>query len=637
MWKFSFLFIFILSQIFSLKAEQTNTTTVAISGSAQTAPGTASSVANLSNPPGMLAAEEKESREDERLKNMPLEERLNQPISLDLRNMDVLDALKYLSEKANMNIVATKNVSGRVTITLENVAIRDIFDLILRSNGLAYIKRKDVYQVMTEAEYKTFYGKNFFDLRQVKVIRLKYAIPEQAFSLLDALKTEVGRVLVDKESGSVLLMDTPEQISQMESALAEFERSNIVEVFTLQHARAKEVEDILKARLDAKNVGSIKSDERNNQVIVQALSERMEEIRGLIVSLDKPTKEVLIDIKIIKIKLSDKLESGIEWEGIFNISEKLGTTYLGSTPFIRSTAGITNPTFTTRRDAYNNLGGQIASYPFSGTTSSLSASTKVTAGERLHFGFFDSDRDFDTLLKYLNTLGSTRVLANPKLAVVNNQEAKIHIGERQAYVTSTTTQGQTTSTIAEEVQFVDVGIQLSVTPRINDDGVIVMKIRPEISSVGATLVTPTNNRIPIIDTSLTETTVMISDNTTLLIGGLRREDKTSDSEGVPGLSKIPLLGKFFKSSSDTTLRTEILVMITPHIISGNEFRTGYEKTFKTAPGKEYQEYPPLTSDKTVIPEGISSTIQPKTYRDYLSLGDSEEATPLLEEPRLETN
>ena len=76
----------------------------------------------------------------------------------------------------------------------------------------------------------------------------------------------------------------------------------------------------------------------------------------------------------------------------------------------------------------------------------------------------------------MQTLGKSQVLANPKLAVVNNQEAKIHIGEKQAYVTTTTSTGSTTNTISEEVTFVDVGIQLSVTPTINDDGYITMKI-----------------------------------------------------------------------------------------------------------------------------------------------------------------
>lgn len=582
----------------------------------------------------VVSKSEQDSVSDEK-KNMSPEELFNQPVSLDLRNIDVLEALKFVSTKGSVNIVTTKNVSGRVTLTLENVPLKDVFDFILRANNLAYVKQGEIYQVMTEVEYKTIYGTNFSDIRQVKILRLKYAIPEQAFGLLDALKSEIGRVLVDQESGNVLIMETPERIVQMESALEEFEKKNIVEVFTLRYAKAKETEDILKSRLDLKKVGSVKADERNNQVIVQTLSERMEEVRRLINSLDKPTKEVMIDTKIVKIKLQDQLDTGLEWEGIFEISRQFGTTYVGSYPFSHITAGAATPEFKSRTEWLNEQ-GTIASYPFSGTTSSLSSSTKVTPGEKLHLGLIEGDKDFDMLINFLNTMGSTRVLANPKIVVVNNQEAKIHIGERQAYVTTTTTTGQATSTVAEEVTFVDVGIQLSVTPTINDEGYITMKIKPEISSVGSTLITPTGNKIPIIDTSLTETTVMMKDNTTLLIGGLRKEEKSHNSEGIPFLEKVPFLGSLFKTASDKTDRTELLVMITPHIISGVEFTTGDERAFGDKPGKdEYKDYQPITPDKQMLPGGMPSEIQPKSYRDYLGFKEKDEAGLLVKGRRYE--
>ena len=571
-------------------------------------------------------------------KKMTPEELFNQRISLDLRNIDILEALKFLSTKGHLNIVATKNVTGRVSLTLDNVPLKDVFDLVLRSNGLAYVKQGEIYQVMTEAEYKAYYGKNFFDFRQVKVLRLKYAIPEEAFSMLDALKSEVGRVLVEPDSGNVLVMDTPERITQIENTLEEFERKNLVEVFSLKYAKAKEVEEILKTRLDLKKVGSVKADERNNQLVVQTLSERMEEIKRLINSLDKTTKQVLIDTKIVKIKLSDQLDSGIEWEGIFKVADKFGTSYVGSYPYSYMTAGVTNPQFTPRDKVYANSTGDIGNYPFSGTTSSLNASTKIVPGEKLHFGLMDNERDFDIMMDYLNTIGKSRVLANPRLVVVNNQEAKIHIGERQAYVTTTTTTGQTTSTISEEVTFVDVGIQLSVTPNINDDGYITMKIKPEVSSVGSILTTPTNNKIPIIDTSLTETTVMMKDGTTLLIGGLRKEEKSHNSEGVPFLSRIPLLGVIFKNATEKTDRTELLVMITPHIISGTEFTVGDERAFGDKPSKEYQEYQPITPDKQMLPAGVvPPQIQPKPYRDYLGFKEKEKGELLTKGQRYEPN
>lgn len=547
-------------------------------------------------------------------------------ISLDLRNIEVVDALKFVAMKAGLNIITTKNVTGRVTLMVENVVVKDIFDIMLRSNGLAYTKEGDIYNIMTEDEYKSLFGRKFADIRQVKTFRLQYAIPEQAFSLLDTLKSDIGRVLVEPDSGTALIMDTPENIRKIEEALSMLEQKNLLRVFTLKYAKAKDVEEQLKTQLDAKKVGSVKADERSNQVIIQALPERIKDIEKLIEALDKKTKEVLIDTKIVKVKLSNDLSSGIEWEGLFNMGKKFGMNYFGSYPFsqmLKSTAD-----WIPREDFLGGttMDGSVGAYPFTGTTTSITGGQKVSPGEKMHVGIIDKKRDFDVLIKYLQTLGKTQILSNPKLAVINNQEARIHVGEKQAYVTTTTTTGQTTTTVSEEVTFVDVGIQLSVTPTINDEGYVTMKVKPEVSSVVSTLTTPSGNKIPIIDTSMAETTVMIKDGSTIIIGGLRKEEKTSSSEGVPLLSKIPLLGLLFKSATNRTERTELLVMLTPHIVGGDILTTGDEREFGAKQGKEYQDYSSFTSqtDFKEPREAPEEKIRP--YRAYTSLSEEEEPT-----------
>jgi len=103
----------------------------------------------------------------------------------------------------------------------------------------------------------------------------------------------------------------------------------------LKYALAKNIEEQLKRRQleHKKGRGTIRADERTNQVIVQTLPERMGEIANLIEGLDKKTKEILIDAKIIQIKLSNQLSQGIQWEGLFNVGKRYGMTYLGSYPF----------------------------------------------------------------------------------------------------------------------------------------------------------------------------------------------------------------------------------------------------------------------------------------------------------------
>jgi len=172
-------------------------------------------------------------------------------------------------------------------------------------------------------------------------------------------------------------------------------------------------------------------------------------------------------------------------------------------------------------------------------------------------------------LEALETVGDTNILASPSVTSLNNQEAKILVGTTEPYVTTTTT---TTSsgpaTTAESVNFIDVGVKLYVTPAINQEKFIKMKIRPEISSVTDTLETSTNNKIPIVETSQAETTVMVKDGVTIVIGGLIKEEKVNTTNKIPVLGSIPVLGAAFRSVDNSTKKTEIVIFLTPRIISG---------------------------------------------------------------------
>lgn len=531
----------------------------------------------------------------------------DQRISLDFRDIDINEAFKYISSKTGLNIVPTKAVSGRVTMTADSVSVKDVFDIILRSNSLAYEKKGSIYNIMTEAEYKTFYGKSFYDSRVFKVFRLQYAIPEQAYNLVNTMKSDIGKVLMDQESGLILVIDTPDRVRHMESTLYAMDQKSVIEVFSLKYARAKDIEEQLKSQLDVKKVGSIKADERTNQVVVQTLPDRMEGIRNLIKGLDQKTRQILIDAKIVQVKLRNQVGSGVEWEGLFSLGkDKESLRYLGSYPF--SAVQSATDTFQTRKELYKSLNyGDIGSYPFTGTSTNYSGGKQSIGTEEMHLGVVGK-QDFDVIVKYLQTLGETRILSNPKLAVVNNQEAKIHVGEKQAYITTTTTQTQTSNTISEAVTYVDVGVQLNVTPTINEDGFVTVKIKPEISSVVDFLTSSQNNKIPIIDTSTAETIVMVKNGSSILIGGLSKEEKTLDSEGVPFLSKIPVIGTAFSSKTDKTVRTELVVLLTPHVISGDELITGYSRDLGYKLDKEYQEYRGMAEGE--------SNLQLKNYQPY---------------------
>lgn len=501
---------------------------------------------------------------------------MEERVSLDLRNIEVTEALRFLAMKGNLNLAVSKSVTGRLMLLLNNVPIKDILDIILLTNALAYDKQGEIYNIMTEAEYKERYGRKFSDAREVKLFKLKYAIPDQVFGMMDALKSEVGRVLVDQESGTALVIDTTQNLARIEEAVDALEEKRTIRVFNLKYAKAKDVEERLKVQLDAKKVGLIIADERSNQVIIQTLPERMNTMAKLIESLDTKTKQVLLVAKIIKVAVNDDFNAEIKWEGFFREFGFLkGEDFIGNHEF--SSLARTGNSFL---DDFVNIT----------PTSRPTQGSKNVVTENVFIGNRNSQGDnWEVLLKYLRTIGETKVLSSPRLTVVNNQEAKIHVGEREAYVTTTTTTGSSTTSTAEQVTFVDVGIQLAVTPTINDEGYITMKIKPEISSVSRSLTTPSKNTIPIIDSSEAETTVMVKNGTSIVIAGLRRDDRTNADKRVPFFGDLPVIGNLFRSVVKTNKRTELLVLLTPHIVSGDILFTG-EPASSEISMKPYQDY-----------------------------------------------
>jgi TonB family protein len=173
----------------------------------------------------------------------------------------------------------------------------------------------------------------------------------------------------------------------------------------------------------------------------------------------------------------------------------------------------------------------------------------------------------------LRTIGDTKVLASPRIIVLNNQEAKIHVGSREAYITSTTTQSASgPNTVSQAVNFVDIGTKLYVTPTISSDDFITMKIKPEISTseTKRILSDGVETEIPIVTTSEAETVLMVKDGVTIIIGGLKKDNLVKTVKKIPFLGDIPLLGWLFKSNTETTTKSELIILLTPHIMSGEK-------------------------------------------------------------------
>lgn len=448
-------------------------------------------------------------------------------ISLDIKGMDVVDVLKMLATRAGVNIAVGKNVSGKVTLFLRDVDIWDAFEITLLSNDLACDKKGNILNVMTQRDYELQYGEYYQDKKEARVIQLKYARALPLAQALNQIKTKLGKVVPDESSNTLALIDVPEAIKNMEDFIKNTDLPLETKVFSLNYAQVDKILPKLQETI-TKGIGVIRIDERTNKIVVMDYPDRMEQITKIVTEFDEKTPQVLIDAQIIQVSPSDLFEMGVDWD------------YWIKKYF----------------EARLSLPVGTANRLFLGT---VQAATPSGTGQ------------YKGVLDILRTIGDTKVLSSPRIMVLNNQEAKIHVGIKDAYITSTTSQSGTgTAVTSQSVNFVDTGIQLYVTPTINRDGFVMMKIKPEISDATRTNITSGGQitQIPIVSTSEAETTVMVKDGVTIIIGGLRKDKREKTVKKIPLLGDIPGLGFFFRSTSDNLTKTDLVILLTPHIISG---------------------------------------------------------------------
>lgn len=449
-----------------------------------------------------------------------------QKISLDIKGMDIIDVLKMLSTRSGANIVVGKNVTGRVTLFLKDVDINDAFDIILIANDLAYEKKGDIINVMTQRDYELIYGDRFQDKKEVKVIQLKFAKAADLSRALVQIKTNLGRIVTDDNSNTIVLIDTPQKVAEMQDFIEKTDLPLETKIFNLNYAQSDKLMPKIQEAI-TKGVGSIKIDERTNKIAITDYPEKVKDIAKIITAFDDRSQQVLIDAQIIELTPSDKFEMGVDFnfwiEKYFQVAAKL---------------------------------------PIN-TDNTLLIGTKNVDPD--HPGHYKA------VIDILRTIGDTKILSSPRIMTLNNQEAKILVGTKDAYITSTISQSGTgTAITAQEVNFVDTGIKLSVTPIISREKFVTMKIKPEISSAEAKLITADDKKteIPIVTTSEAETTIMVKDGVTVIIGGLKKDQRVKTVKKIPVLGDIPLLGYLFRSTSDNLTKTELVILLTPHIMTG---------------------------------------------------------------------
>ncbi|MFC2140130.1 secretin N-terminal domain-containing protein [Candidatus Auribacterota bacterium] len=529
-------------------------------------------------------------------------------ISLELKNIDIVEVLKLLSQKGNINIVAGRNVRGRVTLFLKNVLVWDVLKIIFESNQLAYVQEGEILKVMTSKEYEKLYGVKFDDKRKMEVINLKYATADDVAGALKQIKSKIGNIIVDSRVNTLILIDTELCLKKMRDMIAkidvpivtktfsliyipaqkienfakniiskngtlhlDFETNKVVvsdsadnvaalekliyeidkepflvtRVFSLNYALAKDIETQIKEEL-TKDVGTIRVDERTNRMIVTDLPPVINKIKRIVPAFDEKTKEVLIEAKIVQVALNDSFQLGINWERIIEGFKDNNLNFTLTTAF-----------------------DMITETSISNTAEFQDKISSLAGGRIIGTGTLEGKDQFTAVLNTLKTIGKTNLLSTPRIITINNQEAQIQVGTREAFVTDTVVQSSSTATTAQNVTFIDVGVILSVTPTINNVGYVTMKIKPEISAVSRIITTSGGNVIPIVETQEAETVVMVKDGTTIIIGGLIQDQQIKTTSKMPIIGSIPILGLAFKKTVNKIVKNELAIFLTPRILEGS--------------------------------------------------------------------
>ena len=334
-------------------------------------------------------------------------------------------------------------------------------------------------------------------------------------------------------------------------------------------------------------------DEENNLLVVVAPPHEWRIISRLLKSLDIMPRQVLNEVLIAEIRLSDELKYGIEF--LLGGSPSAVTTSTGTNAGSTSTSGV----LVSSSNATSTAPGTIAGVDISGP-----ASAAFTAASGFTFVATDTLNKLKGVINLLAAQGKVNILASPHIMAANNQEATIMIGEEVPTLTSQSVPlvSQTTSFQTSTVQYRNTGIILSVKPQINANGMVTLEIAQEVSNANTT--TTGVSGTPTFTVRQAKTSLITGDNQTVVLGGLIREDKTLTQAGIPGLRKMPILGPLFGSEGISKQKTELLVLITPHIITNLEEGARVTHDMKEKVGLE--EPPPLRREPPKPPEPFQS-------------------------------
>lgn len=301
------------------------------------------------------------------------------------------------------------------------------------------------------------------------------------------------------------------------------------------------------------------ADPRTNSILITGHPDDISMLDGIVGGLDMMLPQVLIEVAILEVNLNDGIDYGLDWlqrsltavnretlgpNGGVNVDEPIVSFGGGST-----------------------VGG--TGVPFT-DGSAVGRDITLSAGGLTYFATF-FDFNLDAILRLAASSSEARVISIPQILTTDNTDANVVIGESRPIPTaSSTTVG---GVIRNTFEYRDIGIDISLTPKINPNNVVVMEISASADNVGNTVVID-GNEVPIITRRSLEGEIAVKDGSTVALGGLVSEDERDTTSKIPFLGDIPIAGNLFKSTSKQNIRNELLVLITPKVLLSVEDAQG---------------------------------------------------------------
>jgi type II secretory pathway component GspD/PulD (secretin) len=432
-----------------------------------------------------------------------------QRITIDVHEADLGDVIALLAAESGTNIVADSSIRPeKVTLHLHNVTFDDALTVLVESHDLQVRRQDGILIVGTSESMNKRYG-DPTDPRSAKtvVLALAHASPDDVAKEIQNGLPDGTVIVPDKRTASVIVTGNDATVTRARKLVAALDApaysansGDLAHVYQLRYVKASDMTPALKGVLPD---GSYVADDAQNAMVVSGNEEVQHTAAQFLRSMDVPSPQVLFEVRVADLEpVNEQSNVGVQFGGY-------------------------------------DLSGQ----PISGATTYAFAKNSIAINARLNA---------------LVSRGRAQILATPKLVTLNNKEADLLIGQTYPVVYYDARLG------GQQVQFVDVGVKLRLTPTIGADGSVTAEMHPEYSAIQGFV-----GGYPVIANRKVDSTLRVKDNQTIVLGGLLRDIDSQTITKIPFLADIPVLGKVFQNRERTHTRDEVVFLITPHVILPN--------------------------------------------------------------------